>query len=84
MNPSCALSNLSSTVGFSRGTRPWDSEISVSAFQALLVHHFTHPIHDSSDGGLEGCQYRVMGKDLCYGQASLMGDPEQKVKPKAI
>ncbi|PHT25902.1 hypothetical protein CQW23_34483 [Capsicum baccatum] len=45
MNPSCALSNLSSTIGFSRGTRPWDSEISVSAFQALPVHHFTHPIH---------------------------------------
>lgn len=30
---------------FFRGTRPWDSEISVSAFQALPVHHFTHPIH---------------------------------------
>ncbi|PHU11688.1 hypothetical protein BC332_18618 [Capsicum chinense] len=33
MNPSCALSNLSSTVGFSRGTRPWDSEISISVTQ---------------------------------------------------
>ncbi|PHU05348.1 hypothetical protein BC332_26170 [Capsicum chinense] len=45
MYPSCVLSNISSSVGFSRGTRPWDSEISVLVFQALPVHHFTHPIH---------------------------------------